>query len=816
MFLPLDDDGFPFDPTNKDVMILPWEDKTFDSWKNFWKIFCSWDVDTGENPYTKFYKRHMWQIFKNMVFNLRQGDGDRRLLSDWRHHCADPRPSILPSDPNERSTRNYNNSTENDCLAIEQAIQAYNGATAKKGKTKAIQDMNKYLEKQINTLENIQKHANQIKLKKQPFDTFSFSKCNKMLQKMKTDNDTDDDDYDDDDIHDNDDAYDDDDDIIIDDEEGPSDLQTIALNRLKYFKKKPHNLPDVKDDQLLGLLLGPPGAGKTYSIKALSEMESWKVLFTATTHAAAAQLDGVTINGVCVLGPNHDNFKYKTIPGTKITKIRNALKGVSLLVIDEVSMLTPVTLAKINVHLQAAFNKNYVFGGKDIVLVGDFWQFPPVSDKYQGKMSLYQAAVRTERGIHPINDYYGVGANLFKLFKLVKLKEQKRADKEYNIHLSKLRNYKKKYPITKEWFEEFNTLNQKDMENKDIDWTFTPTIVSGNYERRKIIEHKMMSFGSRCQQPILRWINKIATGRSDIDARRCHFEEPKYDPEETFPELITYFVRGAECTLTQEVHGFPKETRAKYIGVAWKDPDEQVRLDNLNPGQLYHVTVPDYVIVETIPKKPKKNKKPKKPKIIPLKALTTKFKDKISGEDRTFEEHPCELSISRTYHKVQGATYDSLILSLNSVSPKARKIHKLTITSLYVGASRVHNFDQLRILPLSEEEIKALTKLTIDPLLRTYFQNYDKEGNWITGKLLKENEERVRQKKLELGMIHFDSLTKKDCIEFATTMDLHIEPPKNIQQYKNRLRDIHSEARKKLKKNNCRLLKQKRINVTRQ
>ncbi|MCP4054910.1 MAG: hypothetical protein GY739_18095, partial [Mesoflavibacter sp.] len=110
MFLPLDDNGLPFDPTDKNIKILPWEDKTFDSWENFWNILCSWDVDTGENPYTKFYKRHMWQIFENMVFNLNQGNGDRRLLRDWRHQCATTRPSVVPTDPNKRSGRNYINS----------------------------------------------------------------------------------------------------------------------------------------------------------------------------------------------------------------------------------------------------------------------------------------------------------------------------------------------------------------------------------------------------------------------------------------------------------------------------------------------------------------------------------------------------------------------------------------------------------------------------------------------------------------------------------------------------------------------------------
>ncbi len=600
------------------------------------------------------------------------------------------------------------------------------------------------------------------------------------------------------------------------------------MNQLKNNKFKPHNLPDVKDDQLLGLLLGPPGAGKSFSIQELGKIMGWNVLFTGTTHTAAAELDGGnTINGVCQLGPNHDNFKYPSIDASKITKIRNALKDVDLLVIDEVSMLTPVTLAKINLHLQAAFDKNYVFGGKDIVLVGDFWQFPPVSEHYQNKMALYQAAVRVERNQTSPNQNYEKGAKLFMLFKLVQLIGQKRAKKDYNIWLSKLRDYRVKYPITEEWLKRLNILKPEDMTDEKIDWTFTPTIVTGNYERRKIIQYKMILFAKRYQEPILRWVNKVAIGKLQQDKRKNDYENLDFDPEDIYPELIQYFVRGAECMLTEKVHGFPKGTVASYIGVAWENPDEKVDLDQLPTGEVTNVKVPDYVIVQIIDKKDKKNKKNKKPKIIPLQTLPTRFEDKIGTRKspknkngrrkkvyRSFKAHPCELTISKTYHKTQGGTYDSIMLSINSVLAEAQKIKKLEITSLYVGLSRVHDFHEQRVLPFSREQRKALTKLTIDPLLRIYLQNYDNEGNWIKGILKRKHQTEVQQKKLELGMIDFDSLTTDDFQEFITALDLHMEGPKKKETYQTRLRKIHSDATTELRKNNGRLLKQKRINFT--
>ncbi|MCP4052079.1 MAG: hypothetical protein GY739_03255, partial [Mesoflavibacter sp.] len=132
----------------------------------------------------------------NMVFNLNQGNGDRRLLRDWRHQCATTRPSVVPTDPNKRSGRNYINSLENDLSALENYYNARNGPKANKTKLRNIQQMNKYLEKQINNLKKIDKDASKIVMKKTPFEIFTHRKCKKLAKKLETHNNTDDDEED--------------------------------------------------------------------------------------------------------------------------------------------------------------------------------------------------------------------------------------------------------------------------------------------------------------------------------------------------------------------------------------------------------------------------------------------------------------------------------------------------------------------------------------------------------------------------------------------------------------------------------------------
>ncbi|MCP4051782.1 MAG: hypothetical protein GY739_01750 [Mesoflavibacter sp.] len=186
LFLPLDKDGLPFEPTQPNISILPWKEENLESWKNFWKIFGSWDVPTGNNPTTKLYKRSMWQIFKNMVENLRQGDGDRRLLRDWRFQCAAKRPNWMESTKSTR--KNYDNTEDIDdlCALTEFARAQFAADTDKSGAEKEIKKMNDYLEKQMKLLKKIDNHSN-YKKETIKYKTFNVKKCKRMERRLKKD-----------------------------------------------------------------------------------------------------------------------------------------------------------------------------------------------------------------------------------------------------------------------------------------------------------------------------------------------------------------------------------------------------------------------------------------------------------------------------------------------------------------------------------------------------------------------------------------------------------------------------------------------------
>ena len=125
--------------------------------------------------------------------------------------------------------------------------------------------------------------------------------------------------------------------------------------------------------QLLGFLQGFPGGGNTTTALKMEEVTGLRVLYCGSTGTAAANFKSETINSLLSLGLSVDNIDL----ATEITRAQTMAKIVQLmdyyhmLLIDEASMLTPITLARIDLRLRHCFDPNLEFGGKHILLLGD-------------------------------------------------------------------------------------------------------------------------------------------------------------------------------------------------------------------------------------------------------------------------------------------------------------------------------------------------------------------------------------------------------------------------------------------------------------
>ena len=145
------------------------------------------------------------------------------------------------------------------------------------------------------------------------------------------------------------------------------------------------------------LMTGPGGTGKTHAVKALQELMRLHGLqhlirFLGPTGTSAKQIGGMTIHkglGLSVAlklkghgnrKPGESNEDYSVKIGVKNrTLIRDEWRHVLWLFIDEVSLIGAQLLAQVDHALRYAKERpDEWFGGINIILSGDFYQYPPV------------------------------------------------------------------------------------------------------------------------------------------------------------------------------------------------------------------------------------------------------------------------------------------------------------------------------------------------------------------------------------------------------------------------------------------------------
>ena len=133
------------------------------------------------------------------------------------------------------------------------------------------------------------------------------------------------------------------------------------------------------------LLTGAAGTGKTYLINEFirrAKKRKKRIAVTATTGLAATHLNGTTIHSWSGIGV-HDELPDKFFQ--KLGKQRQDLViKADILIIDEISMLHDYRLDMVEEVARIVRKNDKPFGGLQVVLVGDFFQLPPVN-RNQGR-----------------------------------------------------------------------------------------------------------------------------------------------------------------------------------------------------------------------------------------------------------------------------------------------------------------------------------------------------------------------------------------------------------------------------------------------
>jgi PIF1-like helicase len=131
------------------------------------------------------------------------------------------------------------------------------------------------------------------------------------------------------------------------------------------------------------LLTGRAGTGKSHFIRDLmADKAAPPQAVLAPTGLAAMNIGGQTVHSFFGFPPRPLIGGHEK-PNWFFTK---AARGLARLIIDEVSMLRADVLDAMDAHLKAARKSARAFGGVQMLLVGDFYQLPPVVRGEEGAL----------------------------------------------------------------------------------------------------------------------------------------------------------------------------------------------------------------------------------------------------------------------------------------------------------------------------------------------------------------------------------------------------------------------------------------------
>ena len=123
---------------------------------------------------------------------------------------------------------------------------------------------------------------------------------------------------------------------------------------------------------------GKPGTGKSTFIAQAAAMlneQGKNVILLAPTGLAAINIGGQTLHAYFQLDPTNI---YKRPSAFARRNLRRKFKQADVFIIDEISMVRADIFDRLDQLLQDVLESDAPFGGKQIILVGDFNQLPPV------------------------------------------------------------------------------------------------------------------------------------------------------------------------------------------------------------------------------------------------------------------------------------------------------------------------------------------------------------------------------------------------------------------------------------------------------
>ncbi len=433
-------------------------------------------------------------------------------------------------------------------------------------------------------------------------------------------------------------------------------------------------------------MTGGAGVGKSFLIEKIKEelTEMGRTYYIcATTGSAAYGVEGMTIHSYAGigLGDKEVNHHIKTIQKSSKDKVAR-WQATHTLIIDEISMLNADYFDKINLVAKTLRNRKTVaFGGIQVILVGDFFQIPPITPK----------ADPNQKVLSKVGNKYAFQTQTWRELNLtmVNLKQNFRQqdDEKFKDFLNEIR-------IGNMTSKEEALMRNRDISRKDL---VVPESATKIFPYRNDV---------------------LRTNQQEL--AKIHSESYFYDAEIYLCPALQRNANNNNASPTQ----YPVDVRVELkVGASVLlcfNMNQEFGLFNGARGTIIKFVDLSPKEKEEGEKKKESNKTEKPKRVFPMVLFD-------NGQKRIIREHtwsqydkktllssftqiPLILSYAITTHKSQGLTLDAALVDVNT----------FCTGQFYVGASRARTFEGLFLTNFIKKK-----PILADPVVTAFYKKHN-------------------------------------------------------------------------------------------
>ncbi|KAK3097672.1 hypothetical protein FSP39_011969 [Pinctada imbricata] len=454
-------------------------------------------------------------------------------------------------------------------------------------------------------------------------------------------------------------------------------VRSLNIKQREFFTHVLHWI-NTKDQPLYAFLSGGAGVGKSVLIKAIyqalhrqlhsiegEDPDDIRILLCAFTGKAAYNINGVTIASAFHKKYNQSN---QSMSSDELNTFRMKYRNLSVVIIDEISMVGGKMLSFIDCRLKQLTATNKPFGGISIIAVGDLFQLQPVGDSWifsdlsDGSQALATNLWKEHFGIFELTQIMRQKddmnfANLLNRLRTNNLTEDDKAEIEKHNVSPAQENYPKNVPhlfVENKFVDNFN---------KD----FIDTLSTVKVE---VLSHDAVvaDLPKSTKDRLLKSLPMDSSKTANLAHSLVLAVGMIYDITVNL-DVNDGIANGSTCIVKYIENRIPQTSRPSVVWVLFSD----VTIGS-NTRQkykhLYNVHID--------------------PLWTPIFDVNRNFLYNYKSYQRT--QFPLKPAAAKTVHKAQGCTVDEIVIDLSqSRTRKTPHIH-------YVAMSRVRTFEKLHIL----------------------------------------------------------------------------------------------------------------------